>query len=36
MALWNCIERQCSRSPELKDHPECIEARQQQYRRQNP
>ena len=30
LALWSCIERQCNRSPELREHAECQKLRRQQ------
>lgn len=29
IARWACIERQCSRVPELRNHPECVKLRRE-------
>lgn len=36
LALWACIERQCSRVPELRTHPECVKARRDAEQRNDP
>lgn len=34
VALWACIERQCNRAPELREHAECQKLRRQQDQQQ--
>ncbi|MDT7834143.1 serine/threonine-protein kinase [Aquabacterium sp. OR-4] len=36
IALWACIERQCNRAPELRNHPECAKARREAEQRGEP
>ncbi|MEK8051490.1 protein kinase [Ideonella sp. DXS22W] len=36
IARWACIERQCSRVPELRNHPECVKLRREAEQRNEP
>jgi hypothetical protein len=33
LALYTCIESQCNRMPELREHPECVKLRRDQEQR---
>ncbi len=36
LARWACIERQCNRVPELRNHPECVKLRREAEQRNEP